>query len=319
MEHADPSLPDFRAIFQAVPEPYLIVDAALRIVAASDAYLEATMTRRQEILGRYMFDVFPDNPNEASATGVRNLAASFAQVLRSRVAHFMAVQKYDIREPDDAGSSKVFVEHFGQPANFPVLDDRGRVRYIIHRVVDVTELVRLQQSSRQAQERLERDRVLRAKEIERSNELLRESLLDKETLLREIHHRVKNNLQVIAGLLRLQARLVTDPSAHSALSDMGNRVRAIAEIHQTLYSSADLARVDMSEFASQLAKNLLSVYEVDPERVRLQLEVASASLDIGLAVPCGLMLNELISNALKHAFPNGRKGTIVASIGSGAE
>jgi two-component sensor histidine kinase len=266
-----------------------------------------------------MFEVFPDNPDEVDASGVSNLRASYMQVLRHGVPHFMDVQKYDIREPDDSGASSVFAEHYWQPANFPVLDDRGRVRYIIHRVVDVTELVRLQHSGREVQERLERDLYLRAREIEHSNELLRESLLQKETLLREIHHRVKNNLQVIAGLLRLQARHVTDQAAHDALSEMGGRVRAIAEIHQALYSSSDLARVDMSGFATQLAKNLLSVYGIDRERVRLQLEIASSSLDIGLAVPCGLILNELISNALKHAFPDGRSGIVVATLGEDAQ
>lgn len=319
MERTDGLVPDFRAIFQASPDPYLVVDADFRIVAVSDAYLKATTTRRDSVLGRHMFEVFPDNPDEIDATGVSNLKASYTQVLRHGVPHFMAVQKYDIREPDDAGSGSVFAEHYWQPANFPVLDDRGRVRYIVHRVVDVTELVRLQHSSRDVQERLERDLHVRAREIEHSNELLRESLLQKETLLREIHHRVKNNLQVIAGLLRLQAQHVTDQAAHSALSEMGGRIRAIAEIHQTLYSSSDLARVDMSEFAAQLAKNLLSVYGIDRERVRLQLEIASSSLDIGLAVPCGLILNELISNALKHAFPNGRRGTVVATLGEDAQ
>ena len=252
MESADGSLPDFQAIFQAGPDPYLVVDRDFRIVAVSDAYLKATMTRRQDILGRHMFDVFPDNPDEIDATGVSNLGASFAKVLRSGVPHFMAVQKYDIREPNDTGPGSVFAEHYWQPADFPVLDDRARVRYIIHRVVDVTERHRLQHSSLEVQERLERDLYLRAREIEHSNKLLRESLLQKETLLREIHHRVKNNLQVIAGLLRLQAQHVTDQAAQTALSEMGGRIRAIADIHQTLYSSFDLARVDMSEFDTQL-------------------------------------------------------------------
>jgi two-component sensor histidine kinase len=313
MESIPPPPPDFRAIFEAVPELYLIVDSDLHIVAGSEAYLQATMTRRADIVGRHMFDVFPDNPDDVNATGVRNLAASFDKVLRSRVAHFMAVQKYDIRQPNDAGSR--FTERYWQPANFPVIDERGRVVYIIHRVADITELVHLKHSSRETQERLEADLYLRSQETERSNQLLRDSLLDKEMLLREIHHRVKNNLQVIDGLLRLQGQHVTDPAARTALADMGSRIRAIAEIHQTLYSSADLARVDMAEFASQLAKNLLSLYEVDRDRVRVQVEVASASFEIRLAVPCGLILNELINNALKHAFPNGRTGTIVATLG----
>ena len=308
----DCSLPDFRAIFEGVPELYLVLSPDLLIVAASEAYLLATMTRREDVVGRYMFDVFPDNPDEADATGVKNLGQSFDKVLRSRAPHFMAVQKYDIRQPKDQGAG--FEERYWSPANFPVLDDQGRVNYLIHRVADITDFVRLKRSSLETQERLERDLYLRAQEVERSNHLLRQSLLDKETLLREIHHRVKNNLQVIASLLRLQARQVNDSTAHAALSDMGNRIRAIADIHQILYSSPDLASVDMSEFASQLVKNLLSVYQIDYERVRVQLKISTSSLEIGRAVPYGLMLNELISNGLKHAFPDGRKGTVVVVL-----
>lgn len=303
---------DFRTIFEGVPELYLVLTPDLRIVAASDAYLQATMTKREDLLGRYMFDVFPDNPNDPNATGVKNLADSFNAVMRGRAPHFMAVQKYDIRQPGAKGGG--FEERYWAPANFPVLDNRGRMSYLIHRVADVTEFVRLQQSSWQTEARLERDLYVRTQEIERSNRLLRESLSDKENLLREIHHRVKNNLQVIAGLLRMQARQVEDPAAQTALADMGNRVRAIADVHQALYSTGDLARVDMAEFTAQLVKSLLAVYPIDPHRVRVQLEIPRTSLEIGRAVPYGLILNELISNALKHAFPDGRGGTVIVSL-----
>src|ERR671923_543721 len=91
--------PDFRALFESAPGLYLVLDPALRIVAASDAYLRATMTVREEILGRGIFEVFPDNPDDPAATGVRNLRASLERVLRDRVLDTMAVQKYDVRRP----------------------------------------------------------------------------------------------------------------------------------------------------------------------------------------------------------------------------
>lgn len=259
--------PDFKIIFEAVPELYLVLASNLQIVAASDAYLEATMTRRDEILGRPMFDVFPDNPKDVGATGVSNLTHSFEAVLRTHAPHFMGVQKYDIRRPSARGGG--FEERHWAPANFPVLDSRGRVIYIIHRVADVTDLVRQKEQSAETRERLEHDLYVRSQEIERANTLLRSSLTEKEALLREIHHRVKNNLQVVAGLLRLQAAEVADAAVRAALSDLGSRVRAIADIHQILYESTQLAHVDMYEFARQLTRDIASLYEVASDRVRV--------------------------------------------------
>src|SRR5215216_3547897 len=93
--------PDFRALFEAAPGLYLVLDPELRIVAASEAYLRATMTRREEIMGRGIFDVFPDNPSDPEASGVTNLSASLDRVRKKRVADTMAVQKYDISRPEE--------------------------------------------------------------------------------------------------------------------------------------------------------------------------------------------------------------------------
>ena len=128
--------PDFRAIFSAVPGRYLILTPDLSIVAASDAYLHATLTQREEIIGRGLFEVFPDNPEEHGATGVSNLRASLERVLRSKRPDVMAVQKYDVRRPDGG-----FEEKYWSPLNTPVLNQDGAVEWIIHRVEDVTDLV----------------------------------------------------------------------------------------------------------------------------------------------------------------------------------
>lgn len=134
--------PDYRALFQEAPGLYLVLAPDLTIVAASTAYLRATMTTREEILGRGLFDVFPDNPADPAATGVENLRASLRRVLETRKPHAMAVQKYDIRRPPSEGGG--FEERFWSPLNTPVLDGDGNVRYIIHRVEDVTALVRME-------------------------------------------------------------------------------------------------------------------------------------------------------------------------------
>jgi PAS domain S-box-containing protein len=134
--------PDFRALFESVPGLYLVLAPDLMIVAASDAYLRATMTKREEILGRGLFEVFPDNPDDPGATGTHNLRASLDTVRRDRVPDAMAMQKYDIRRPESEGGG--FEERFWSPSNFPVLDASGRLAWIIHRVEDITAVVRLE-------------------------------------------------------------------------------------------------------------------------------------------------------------------------------
>ncbi len=125
---------DFQALFEAVPGLYLILSPDLTIVAVSDAYANATMTRREEIIGCGLFDVFPDNPNDAAADGVTNLSASLNSVLENKAAHTMAIQKYDMRRPDGT-----FEERYWSPLNTPVLNSKNEVQYIIHRVEEVTE------------------------------------------------------------------------------------------------------------------------------------------------------------------------------------
>jgi hypothetical protein len=120
------------------------------IVAVSDAYLNATMTKREDILGLDLFDVFPDNPGEPTATGTRNLRASLERVLEIRLADTMALQKYDIRRPESDGGG--FDERYWSPVNSPVMGPAGELAYIIHRAEDVTEFVHLKRPGREKEE-----------------------------------------------------------------------------------------------------------------------------------------------------------------------
>src|SRR5664279_2752889 len=138
------SKPDFRVLFEAVPGLYLVLAADLTIVAVSDAYLRVTMTERDSILGRGIFDVFPDNQENPAADGVKNLSASLNRVLKNHAPDAMAVQRYDIRRPESEGGG--FEERYWSPINSPVLGHDQQISYIIHRVEDVTEFVRLQRA-----------------------------------------------------------------------------------------------------------------------------------------------------------------------------
>lgn len=142
-------VPDFRAIFESTPGLYLVLDPDLVIVAVSDAYASATMTRRQEIVGRGIFSIFPDNPDDPTTEGVRNLRASLERVRQERVVDTMPVQKYDIRRPESEGGG--FEVRYWSPINSPVLSAAGALTYIIHRVEDVTEFVRLKQRGAEQQ------------------------------------------------------------------------------------------------------------------------------------------------------------------------
>ena len=139
------AIPDFKTLFESAPGLYLVLTPDIKIIAVSDAYLRATMTQREQILGKGIFEVFPDNPNDPSATGVHNLRTSLERVLQNGVADTMAIQKYDIRKPEAEGGE--FEERHWSPFNMPVFGPEKNVAYIIHRVEDVTELVRLKQQS----------------------------------------------------------------------------------------------------------------------------------------------------------------------------
>jgi len=188
---------DFRALFEGAPGLYLVLDPDFRIVAVSDAYLAATMTKRDDILGRDLFDVFPDNPDDPEATGAGNLRASLDRVRSRRVADTMAVQKYDIRRPDDEGGG--FEVRYWSPRNSPVLDEQKRLAYIIHRVEDVTEFVLLQErESEQAAEILRRSR-----ELQETNEQLRAANSAKNEFLSRMSHELRSPLGAIMGFGQL--------------------------------------------------------------------------------------------------------------------
>ena len=177
--------PDYRALFESAPGLYLVLhpDPEFTIVAVSDAYLRATMTKREDILGRGIFEVFPDNPDDPSATGTRNLRASLQRAREGRSADAMPVQKYDIRRPEAEGGG--FEERFWSPVNCPVCTRDGDVSYIIHRVEDVTDFIRLKQQRteqsrlteefRERAEKMETEIFQRAQQLAQTNESLRQA------------------------------------------------------------------------------------------------------------------------------------------------
>lgn len=151
----------------------------------------------------------------------------------------------------------------------------------------------------------------------KAQEVLRDSLKEKEILLREIHHRVKNNLQVISSLLSLQSRTLNDPKSIKVFQESGSRIQAMALVHEKLYGTDNLSTIQFTEYTKALATDLFHAYGIQTENILLVVEAADVLLDINQAVPLGLIMNELISNSCKYAFPNGRKGEIIVRLQSG--
>jgi len=148
-----------------------------------------------------------------------------------------------------------------------------------------------------------------------AEEQLKRALEEKEILLREVHHRVKNNMQVVSSLLTLQESRISDPALLQVFKESQSRISALALVHQILYQSRTQSCIDLQEYTTQLARRLMEAYSGDGSRIDLQVKAQGVLIGMEQSVPCGLVLNELISNALKYAFPNGSGGTIRIEAG----
>jgi len=210
----------------------------------------------------------------------------------------------------DAGG----VDYMVKPYNPTVLLSKVNVFLQLHR--QHTELLKyrehLEEQVEQRTVELQRE-ITERKRMERS---IRASLKEKEVLLKEVHHRVKNNMQVIVSMLNLQSRYVDDEQAIEAFRKSQNRIRTMALVHEKLYQTKDLARINFAEYTRDLTNYLLSAYGAAAGAITLKINTEDVSLSIDTALPCGMILNELITNSIKHAFPGGRGGEIFIELRS---
>ncbi|HYG70659.1 MAG TPA: ATP-binding protein [Actinomycetota bacterium] len=242
------------SLVDAMPDRYLILAPDLTIVAATDAYLSASMTRREDIVGRPLFEVFPDNPDDPQADGETNLGASLDRVRRLLRPDAMAVQKYDIRRPASEGGQ--FETRYWSPRNSPVLDEDGRLRYIVHRVEDVTELVRMKEDESARREMtveleertamMQKEIIDRSKELQRANDQLRAANAATGEFLSRMSHELRTPLNAILGFAQLLDRddLTSDQSDAVQQIMRGGR-HLLALINEVL----DISRVESGNLA----------------------------------------------------------------------
>lgn len=325
-----PAEPDFRLLFESVPNLYLVLapDADFTIVAVSEPYLRATMTERAKILGRGIFEVFPDNPDDPDATGVANLRASLHRALQRRVPDTMAVQKYDIRRPESAGGG--FEERHWSPVNSPVIGPDGAVAYLIHRVEDVTALAML--------ERQRAEQAVRHTELQNAYDDLRQS---RDTIMRHerlralgemssgIAHDINNAISPAALYTEsLLEREQLSPSGRSqletiarAIEDVASTVARMREFYRPREAEMSLRPVAVNPLAEQVIELTRARWSDQPvERgvvVDLQSDFAALLPDI-MAADGEIRdaLTNLIFNAV-DAMPQG--GTLTVRTGLAGE
>jgi signal transduction histidine kinase len=301
---------ELRSLFESLPGLYLVLTPDLRIVAASDAYLSATLTTREAIVGRALFEVFPDNPGDPAADGARNLRLSLERVIARKTSDALAIQRYDIRRADGT-----FEERYWSPINTPLLAANGELLYLIHRVEDVTEFVRRQESgesgSSEAElrgrlERMEAEVFQSAQRVQAANLQLEAANKELESFSYSVSHDLRAPLRHIQGYVAMLARETKDTLSEKAQRYLGTIADAGKEMSVLIDDLLAFSRMGRSEMVQREVDLNALVAEV-----RRGLELTAQGRDIrwtvgelprvrGDAAMLRQVLANLLGNAVKY-------------------
>lgn len=295
----DRSAEQFRVALEAAPTGMLMIDATGRIALVNAQVERIFGYSREELLNEPVEMLVPerfraDHPDFRSgffqAPGARPMG---------RGRDLFGLRKDGTEVPIEIGLN-------------PLTTLAGS--FVLSSVVDITERKRSEAEKEALVGQLQSINADLEARVQRRTRALTAALLEREVLLKEVHHRVKNNLQIISSLLSMQARTLAGGASRDAVEECQARVQAIALIHEQLYRSKDYGRLAFSEYARNLASSVFVVAGVSKEAVSLELAVEDVVLPVGKAISCGLVLNELITNALRHGFPGGRSGWIQVEV-----
>ena len=314
------SSPDFRLIFESTPGCFLVLDPDFTIVAVSDAYARSTMTERELIVGQNVFTIFPDNPDDSGAEGVQNLRASLERVRRDLTTDVMPVQKYDIRDSDGD-----FEERFWSPTNVPVLGSDGMLRFIIHRVEDVTDHLRLQRSDEAQQRevlaqssaaaRASRELKVANAELAELNRRLTELDTLKNRFFANVSHELRTPLTLIlAPVEKLLAEVPDDDPRHRLLDVVDRNARLLLQQVNDLLDASRLetGRVDVEYAELDLTEQVRQAAGFFESRaVDLGIEFRVQTDSQTRAETDAEHLNRILLNVLSNAFKVTPEGGVV--------
>ena len=300
----------FAAAIRATRMPMIITDprqADNPVVFANDAFLTLTGYPREEVLGVNCRFLQGPETDKASVALVRSAVEGRRDI---------AVDLLNYRKDGSTFWNALYVS--------PVVDEDGALKFYFASQLDVTDRKAAEHRIEAARDHFERISEQRTREfhdaltkLQETNRQLEQALETRTALLHEVDHRVKNNLQMVAALILLQSRTIPDAGVKRSLQEMLSRVEALGTVHRRLYQSDDVTRFDVGEFVRDLVTDIAGVKAA--EDVALRFDLATVTVPAEHAAPIALIVNEIATNALKHAFPAGRRGVLMARVASFAD
>jgi signal transduction histidine kinase/CHASE3 domain sensor protein len=300
-----------RALFESLPGLYLILNPDWRIVTASDAYLKATMTERAKIVGRGIFEVFPDNPDDANATGAANLRSSLERVRQTGTADTMAIQRYDVRRTDGT-----FEERFWSPVNSPLFEANGRLEYIIHRVEDVTDFMRKMRSGEAEQsdltarmQQMEAEVYRSAQEVQVVNQQLRDANAELEAFSYSVSHDLRAPLRHVQGYVEMLTTALGEPLSDKAARYLRTIKAASGEMGQLIDDLLAFSRMSRSEMRESrvdldtLVRDTVGSLELALRDRPIEWKIDPLPAVAGDAAMIKQVYANLLGNAVKYSRP----------------